>query len=246
MEKGINKCEVLDRIKSFYSLKGNTELARFLGVAPNIVTNWYRRNTLNLDVILDKCTTVNLNWLLTGAVVGDSQNESEANKMNAAGEDANTQSNIIERNRDFLDRFRLGWFKGLKPTNITYMQIAYYDQMTNLDIQRQIDVYRSDLQQVYNNYSALHRVLYSLNPPGFMKDKFTPNPPFDEYYDGVLSEFDEDMSAAGELNDDKLKNILFILHLKDSIGINHGLTATLIHYMDHYRDMLTIPAPGND
>lgn len=62
----LDKTSVLDRIKSFYKLKGNADLARFLGVAPNTITNWYGRKTFDLDVIYTKCVNINFNWLLTG------------------------------------------------------------------------------------------------------------------------------------------------------------------------------------
>lgn len=57
---------VLDRIKEYYKLKGNAELARFLGVAPNTITNWYGRKTFDIDVIYTKCVDIDMNWLLTG------------------------------------------------------------------------------------------------------------------------------------------------------------------------------------
>lgn len=62
----LDKPSVLDRIKSFYGLKGNADLARFLGVAPNTITNWYGRKTFDIDVIYTKCVDININWLLTG------------------------------------------------------------------------------------------------------------------------------------------------------------------------------------
>lgn len=62
----LDKPSVLDRIKSFYGLKGNADLARFLGVAPNTITNWYGRKTFDIDVIYTKCVNININWLLTG------------------------------------------------------------------------------------------------------------------------------------------------------------------------------------
>lgn len=61
-----DKCEVLDRIKLYYNLKGNAELARLLGVAPNTITNWYGRNTFDIDRIYTNCVGVNFHWLLTG------------------------------------------------------------------------------------------------------------------------------------------------------------------------------------
>lgn len=62
----LDKSSVLDRIKSHYSLKGNADLARFLGVAPNTITNWYGRKTFDLDTIYTKCVGIDMHWLLTG------------------------------------------------------------------------------------------------------------------------------------------------------------------------------------
>lgn len=62
----LDKPLVLDRIKEYYKLKGNAELARFLGVAPNTITNWYGRKTFDIDVIYTKCIDIDMNWLLTG------------------------------------------------------------------------------------------------------------------------------------------------------------------------------------
>lgn len=66
MGRFLDKNSILNRIKEYYSLKGNADLARFLGVAPNTITNWYNRETFDLDVIYTKCENVDLNWLLTG------------------------------------------------------------------------------------------------------------------------------------------------------------------------------------
>lgn len=62
----LDKSSVLDRIKQHYSLKGNADLARFLGVAPNTITNWYSRSSFDLDMIYTKCVDIDFNWLLTG------------------------------------------------------------------------------------------------------------------------------------------------------------------------------------
>lgn len=62
----LNKSSVLDRIKEYYSLKGNAELARFLGVASNTITNWYSRGSFDIDVIYTKCVDIDFNWLLSG------------------------------------------------------------------------------------------------------------------------------------------------------------------------------------
>lgn len=62
----LEKSSVLDRIKQFYGLKGNAELARFLGVAPNTITNWYSRNTFDIDAVYTNCVGMDFNWLLAG------------------------------------------------------------------------------------------------------------------------------------------------------------------------------------
>lgn len=62
----LDKPMVLERIKQLYALKSNAELARFLGVAPNTITNWYGRKTFDLDIIYTKCVKADFNWLFTG------------------------------------------------------------------------------------------------------------------------------------------------------------------------------------
>ena len=66
MGRFLDKPAILNRIKEHYSLKGNTDLARFLGVAPNTITNWYGRGTFDIDVVYTKCVDMDMNWLLTG------------------------------------------------------------------------------------------------------------------------------------------------------------------------------------
>lgn len=60
-----NKNVILGKIKQFYGFTTNKELASFLGVANNTITNWVRRNTIDYDLIFSKCTDVDINWLLS-------------------------------------------------------------------------------------------------------------------------------------------------------------------------------------
>lgn len=62
----LDKNAVLDRVKQCYKLKGNADLARFLGVSPNTITNWYSRKSLDIDAIYTNCVECNFHWLLTG------------------------------------------------------------------------------------------------------------------------------------------------------------------------------------
>lgn len=70
----INKRFTLDKIKSYFNLKGNRELADFLGVTKQTISNWYTRNSFDYDIIINRCTSIDedidLRWLLTD--IGDS------------------------------------------------------------------------------------------------------------------------------------------------------------------------------
>ncbi|WP_410221895.1 helix-turn-helix domain-containing protein [Pedobacter sp.] len=57
---------ILNEIKYYYKFKSDAEFARFLGIAPNTLSNWYSRNTLDYELVITKCEDINANWLLTG------------------------------------------------------------------------------------------------------------------------------------------------------------------------------------
>lgn len=44
----------------------NAEFARVLGISPQNLSNWYKRNTFDENLILRKFTNVDERWLLTG------------------------------------------------------------------------------------------------------------------------------------------------------------------------------------
>ena len=77
----LNKRAVLDRIKQFYDLKGNAELSRFLGVAPNTITNWYARCSFDIDIIYTKCVGIDFNWLLSGKETTPIKEEPVSNQV---------------------------------------------------------------------------------------------------------------------------------------------------------------------
>ena len=60
------KSEILTRIMSHYGLRNKTELASFLGVSPQTVSNWYSRNSIDYDLVFEKCAGLDFNWLVTG------------------------------------------------------------------------------------------------------------------------------------------------------------------------------------
>lgn len=59
----MSKADILNKIISRYGLRTKAELAKHLGVSPQTLSNWYGRDTLDHDVIIDKCPDLDLNWL---------------------------------------------------------------------------------------------------------------------------------------------------------------------------------------
>lgn len=61
-----DKTLIIKRIKEAYNLRTSVEVARFLGVSAQVLSNWQNRNTVNYDTIFPKCQGINLNWLIYG------------------------------------------------------------------------------------------------------------------------------------------------------------------------------------
>jgi hypothetical protein len=57
---------VYSRIKYYYDLKTDTELATFLGITSQAISNSVNRNTPNWNNIITKCEDLSVDWLLTG------------------------------------------------------------------------------------------------------------------------------------------------------------------------------------
>jgi len=64
---------ILERIKKFYNIKEDKELAKFLGVTPQNIYDWKKRGTIKIDILLEKCSEMDLNYLLRGESLYDYQ-----------------------------------------------------------------------------------------------------------------------------------------------------------------------------
>ena len=62
----MDKTLILSRIKKAYNLKNDAMLAKFLGIKPSTLSGWYSRNTIDFDLMFEKCKQINFDWLLTG------------------------------------------------------------------------------------------------------------------------------------------------------------------------------------
>lgn len=57
---------MLDQIKHHYRFKRDVDLARHLGIKPQALSNWRKRNSFDAELIYTKCDELNSSWLLTG------------------------------------------------------------------------------------------------------------------------------------------------------------------------------------
>ncbi|MGV4380988.1 helix-turn-helix domain-containing protein, partial [Ornithobacterium rhinotracheale] len=62
----MDKSLILNKIKLHLNLNSDTEFAKFLGIKPQVLSNWRARNTFDTELIYTKCEDVDANWLLTG------------------------------------------------------------------------------------------------------------------------------------------------------------------------------------
>jgi len=62
----MDKSLILNRIKSEKKFKTDTELANFLGISKATLSNWYKRDTIDYDLVLSKCEHMDLNWIIRG------------------------------------------------------------------------------------------------------------------------------------------------------------------------------------
>ncbi|MBB4118831.1 transcriptional regulator with XRE-family HTH domain [Mesonia hippocampi] len=60
MDRVIEVIDVLERLKKEFNLKTDRKLCKLLGVKPNTLSNWKKRNRLDYEVILAICKRNNL------------------------------------------------------------------------------------------------------------------------------------------------------------------------------------------
>jgi hypothetical protein len=62
----MDKTLIINSIIEHYKFKSDTEFARYLGITPQVLSNWKARNTYDAQLIYTKCLEINPEWLLTG------------------------------------------------------------------------------------------------------------------------------------------------------------------------------------
>jgi hypothetical protein len=57
---------ILTRLKSALKIGTDKNIAEFLGVSPQAISTWRKRNSIDYDLLFAKCGDLNLNWLIRG------------------------------------------------------------------------------------------------------------------------------------------------------------------------------------
>ncbi len=66
MNNKFSKSLILKEIKSHYGIKKDTEFAEFLGIKQSALSNWYNRDTFDLETLITKCVDIEPYWMVTG------------------------------------------------------------------------------------------------------------------------------------------------------------------------------------
>src|SRR5690554_1258096 len=62
----MDKAIMLDRIKEQYGFQTDVDFAKFLGITPQVLSNWKSRNSFDAELLFNKCPGLNPSWLLCG------------------------------------------------------------------------------------------------------------------------------------------------------------------------------------
>lgn len=69
MQEKIAKNEIyfiIERLRAYFQVNNDYQLAYKLGVKQNTISGWKKRNTIDYAMIISKCANINLNWLFFG------------------------------------------------------------------------------------------------------------------------------------------------------------------------------------
>lgn len=79
----MDKSLILNEIKKHLGYIKDADFADFLEIKPNVLSNWKKRNTYDVELIYTKCDFVNPHWLLTNGKGKMLKKENATNTLNA-------------------------------------------------------------------------------------------------------------------------------------------------------------------
>ncbi len=63
----MDKILIINEIMKVYNFRKYGDFADFLGIKQQVLSNWIKRNTFDLDLIYTKCDKISPDWLISGS-----------------------------------------------------------------------------------------------------------------------------------------------------------------------------------
>ncbi|MBD5205642.1 MAG: bacteriophage CI repressor [Bacteroidales bacterium] len=102
--KTFSSNDILDRLKTALSISSDKELGDILGISKAAVSNWRKRNSIDLERVFSVCEHINFDWLITGRgnmtheVKSETVNQSNSELMDRIVSQAEEIGRLKERN----------------------------------------------------------------------------------------------------------------------------------------------------
>ena len=87
----MNKNTRLQKLILYYCSGNKSKFAEKLGIKPQTISGWEARNSLDYDLIFEKCENLSAKWLLTG------EGEMLESAPKKSSEDSKTISELLDR-----------------------------------------------------------------------------------------------------------------------------------------------------
>lgn len=97
----MDKTLILNKLCEWRGFESRGQFAKFLGIPPQHVNNWFSRNTFDLELLIKKFPEVNPQWLVSGEgemLLGSFIN---TNGIQTVG-NQNKISEVVNQNDDFI------------------------------------------------------------------------------------------------------------------------------------------------
>lgn len=84
----MDKKDILSALIRHYADGNKSKFANMLGISPQAVSTWEKRNTFDIELIFAKCVNLNAQWLLTGTgeMLLTTQKSSQNTPGNSSGD----------------------------------------------------------------------------------------------------------------------------------------------------------------
>ena len=80
----MNKDLMLEQLINYYSNGNKSLFAKKLGVKPQTINSWIKRNTFDYELIYANCENISADWLLSGE--GEMLNEENPSSVSLSGD----------------------------------------------------------------------------------------------------------------------------------------------------------------